>query len=64
MLPLQSSPKVFRGGNSRHTRNLRYLHDRGNEYLTGPYPEDEFWEDLLRVTDGKTNERLARLTIW
>ena len=31
--------------------------------ITGPYPEDEFWDDLLRVTGGKTNEHLARLTI-
>ena len=32
VLLLESSPKVFRGGNSRHTRNLRYSHDRGNDY--------------------------------
>ena len=23
---LESSPKVVRGGNSRHTRNIRYIH--------------------------------------
>ena len=63
VLVLESSPKCFRGGNSRHTRNLRYLHERGNDYLTGSYLEDEFWEDLMRVTAGHTNERLARLTI-
>lgn len=63
VLLLECSPKEFRGGNSRHTRNLRYLHTSGNQYLTGPYPEDEFWDDLLRVTGGKTNEQIARLTI-
>jgi tricarballylate dehydrogenase len=63
VLVLEVSPKDFRGGNSRHTRNLRYMHDQGNEFLTGPYPEDEFFEDLMRVTGGKTNEKLARLTI-
>lgn len=63
VLVLESSPKEFRGGNSRHTRNLRYLHKSGNNYLTGPYPEDEFWDDLLHVTKGKTNEQLARFTI-
>ncbi len=63
VLLLESSPKDFRGGNSRHTRNLRYLHDKGNDFLTGPYLEDEFWDDLLRVTAGKTNEELARFTI-
>jgi len=63
VLLLESSPKHFRGGNSRHTRNLRYMHDQANDYLTGPYTEEEFWEDLMRVTGGNTNEELARLTI-
>jgi tricarballylate dehydrogenase len=63
VLLLESAPKDFRGGNSRHTRNIRYVHDRGNDYLTGPYLEDEFWEDLLQVTGGRTHAQLARLTI-
>jgi tricarballylate dehydrogenase len=63
VLVLESAPRDVRGGNSRHTRNLRYLHDRANAVLTGPYKEEEFWEDLLRVTGGKTNEALARFTI-
>ena len=63
VLLLEASPKDFRGGNSRHTRNLRYMHDQGNTFLTGPYSEDEFFEDLLRVTGGQTNEELARFTI-
>lgn len=63
VLVLESSPFEYRGGNSRHTRNLRYLHTSANSHLTGPYLEDEFWDDLLRVTDGQTNEELARLTL-
>lgn len=63
VLLLESAPYDFRGGNSRHTRNLRYLHKEANDYLTGPYLEEEFMEDLLRVTKGHTNEELARLTI-
>ncbi|MEW6266183.1 MAG: FAD-dependent tricarballylate dehydrogenase TcuA [Thermodesulfobacteriota bacterium] len=63
VLLLESAPKEFRGGNSRHTRNLRYLHEHGNAFLTGPYLEDEFWADLLLVTGGRTNEDLARQTI-
>lgn len=63
VLLLESSPMELRGGNSRHTRNLRYLHEAGNDHLTGAYLEDEFWDDLLRVTSGRTNEKLARLTI-
>jgi tricarballylate dehydrogenase len=63
VLLLEGSPKVFRGGNSRHTRNIRYLHESGNEHLTGPYLEDECWDDLMRVTEGQTNEKLSRLLI-
>jgi len=63
VLLLESSPEVFRGGNSRHTRDIRYMHERGNAYATGPYLEEEFWDDLLRVTGGETTEPLARLTI-
>ena len=63
VLVLEASSVDFRGGNSRHTRNLRYMHEQGNEFLTGPYPEDEFFEDLMRVTKGKTNETLARFTV-
>lgn len=60
---LESAPEAFRGGNSRHTRDIRYMHARATEYVTGPYTGDEFWDDLLRVTDGQTDEQLARLTI-
>ena len=63
VLLLECAPKDFRGGNSRHTRNLRYLHEHGNDYLTGPYGEEEFWDDLMRVTQGQTTEQLARFTI-
>jgi tricarballylate dehydrogenase len=63
VLLLESAPKHFRGGNSRHTRNIRYLHDCANDFLRGAYHGDEFWEDLLQVTGGQTDAQLARLTI-
>src|SRR6201981_2676762 len=57
-------PQRFsRGGNTRHTRNMRCAHDAVTEILTGPYTEQEFWEDLLRVTGGETDEELARFMI-
>ena len=46
-----------------HTRDVRYMHKAATEYVTGPYLEEEFWEDLRQVTGGATNESLARLTI-
>ena len=60
---LESAPKDFRGGNSRHTRNLRCMHEAPTEVLTDAYPEEEYYTDLLRVTGGQTDERLARLTL-
>lgn len=63
VLIVERAPKPYRGGNTRHTRNMRVAHETGNGILTGPYPVDEFWEDLLRVTDGDTDRDLARLTL-
>src|SRR5260221_8935234 len=63
VLVLEGAPKFYRGGNTRHTRNMRCAHDAATDILTGPYSEQEFWEDLLRVTVGQTDEDLARLMI-
>jgi tricarballylate dehydrogenase len=63
VLVLECATKDFRGGNSRHTRDIRYMHRAATDYVTGAYIEAEFWQDLLGVTGGATNERLARLTI-
>jgi tricarballylate dehydrogenase len=63
VLVLEGAPKFYRGGNTRHTRNMRCAHDAATEILTGPYTEQEFWEDLLRVTGGETDEELARFMI-
>jgi tricarballylate dehydrogenase len=63
VLVLEHAPKAMRGGNSRHTRNLRAMHTAPTSVLTEQYLEDEYWDDLLRVTGGQTDEHLARLTI-
>jgi len=60
VLVVEAAPKFYRGGNTRHTRNIRCAHDTATEQLIGPYTEDEFWDDLLRVTEGNTDEQLAR----
>jgi tricarballylate dehydrogenase len=60
---LEHAPRDFRGGNSRHTRNLRAMHDRPEGVLVESYGEAEYWDDLLRVTGGETDEQLARMTI-
>src|SRR3979409_2624401 len=63
VLVLEGAPKFYRGGNTRHTRNMRCAHDAATDILTGPYTEQEFWEDLKRVTQGHTDEELARYMI-
>ncbi|EHR71642.1 precorrin 3B synthase CobZ [Burkholderiales bacterium JOSHI_001] len=60
---LEAAPREWRGGNSIHTRNLRCMHDAPQDVLTEAYPEEEFWQDLLKVTGGRTNEALARRVI-
>lgn len=60
---LEAAPKDFRGGNSRHIRNIRYAHDAATDYVTGPYPVEEYFDDLMRVTGGKTNKALARMVL-
>jgi tricarballylate dehydrogenase len=63
VLLLEHAPRAMRGGNSRHTRNLRAMHEAPTSVLTDAYLEDEYWDDLLRVTGGQTDEHLARMTI-
>ncbi|SFR34504.1 FAD-dependent tricarballylate dehydrogenase TcuA [Litoreibacter janthinus] len=60
---LEAAPKPYRGGNSRHTRNFRCMHSGPLGPLVDDYSEDEYMADLLKVTDGKTDEALARLAI-
>jgi tricarballylate dehydrogenase len=63
VLLLEAAPREWRGGNSQHTRNLRCMHDAPQDVLVDAYPEEEFWQDLLKVTGGRTDEHLARLAI-
>jgi len=63
VLILEAAPKPYRGGNSRHTRNFRCMHSAPMWPLVDEYHEDEYFADLLKVTGGKTDEKLARLAI-
>ena len=63
VLMIESANKDLRGGNSRHVRNIRYSHNAATDYVTGRYDADEYFKDLMRVTDGNTNEELMRFMI-
>ena len=63
VIVVESAPRHFRGGNSRHTRNLRCMHAGPSQLLTDSYSEDEFLSDLIRVSGHETDEALARLVV-
>ena len=63
VIVLEGAPEFYRGGNTRHTRNLRCAHDGTAPTMTGPYDPAEFLDDLYRVTGGQTDKALAQMTI-
>jgi len=60
---IERAPLSLRGGNTRHARNFRLMHDRPEWYVPDTYSEDAFFKDLVRVTRGATDEALARILI-
>jgi tricarballylate dehydrogenase len=60
VLIVESAPIHFRGGN---TRNMRTMHAGPLDVLSDAYPEEEYWQDLVKVTGGLTDEPLARMAI-
>ncbi len=63
VLVVDVAPQDMRGGNTRHTRNLRATHDAPTDVLTESYSVEEYFDDLMRVTKGITNEKLAKMTL-
>jgi tricarballylate dehydrogenase len=63
VLIVERAQAPMRGGNTRHTRNIRCVHRQADEFTTGSYPFAELWRDLCGVGNGPGNERLAELTV-
>lgn len=63
VLVLERSPEYERGGNTRHTRNIRCSHAAADEFFSGPYSEEEHLQDLIGVTGGPANLDLAKLAV-
>jgi tricarballylate dehydrogenase len=59
----ECAPQHMRAGNSRHARNFRCMHASPTSVLADAYTEEEYFQDLLQVTSGQTDEELARLAI-
>jgi tricarballylate dehydrogenase len=60
---VEHAPATLRGGNARHARNFRIMHDQPEWYVPDVYGEESFFKDLVRVTGGALDERLARILI-
>src|SRR4051812_16360428 len=57
VLLLERAPEWRRGGNSRHTRDIRYAHAAGEPYTNGEeYSTAELMEDLVKVGGGGNHE--------
>jgi tricarballylate dehydrogenase len=63
VLLLERAPQHMRGGNTRHTRNIRCAHAKADEFFSGPYTDEEYLEDLIAVTGGPANLELAKFAI-
>jgi tricarballylate dehydrogenase len=63
VLVLDRGPAALRGGNTRHTRNIRCAHSWSDAYSPGTYLFGELWRDLCGVGTGPGNEQLAELTV-
>ena len=60
---VEQAPAALRGGNTRHARNFRLMHDGPTRYVPDAYGENTFFKELLHVTRAATDEQLARILI-
>src|SRR5439155_7664159 len=79
VLVVECAPEAERGGNTRFTAGGMRVAYRGTEDLSslmpdltpeeltstdfGSYPEDQFYDDLCRVTQYRTNPKLAETLV-
>lgn len=66
VLLLEAAPKSLRGGNARHSRNMRVMHAAPTPWVRGRYPAGDYHADLRRVAEAVGNsvdDGLARLFI-
>lgn len=62
VLLLESSPEFYRGGNTKYTRDIRYMHG-SDSYTSGEYPFEEFYGDVSGVSDNNLNSEMASFVI-
>ena len=60
---LEAAPRALRGGNTRHSRNLRFMHEGETPLASGRYPAQEMAADILRATQAAGDPRLTELLV-
>lgn len=63
---LEKAPKEEAGGNNLYNDRgaFRHAHDEPDEpYIYGSYSEKEYFEDIMKVTNGKADRELAWLIV-
>ncbi|MFD2111938.1 FAD-dependent tricarballylate dehydrogenase TcuA [Thiorhodococcus fuscus] len=63
VLLAEAAPRTLRGGNTRHSRNLRFMHETSTPLSSGVYPEQDFRSDLDRATGASGDAALAQLLV-
>jgi tricarballylate dehydrogenase len=63
VLMVEAAPQTLRGGNTRHSRNLRIMHAEPAAVLPGAYSEAEFLDDLAKASKEASDELLARVLV-
>lgn len=59
----EAAPFFQRGGNTRHSRNLRIMHSKDNPYIPAEYQEDEFFKELEKASNAQFRPDLTRIFI-
>jgi len=58
---IERNTRVLRGGNSRHTRDIRYAHAQPDRFSNETYPPDELLADLRGVAGERSDTQLAAI---
>ncbi|PSN86103.1 FAD-binding dehydrogenase [Candidatus Marsarchaeota G1 archaeon BE_D] len=61
-LILEAAPVYERGGNTKYTRDIRYMHSQ-DKFTSGEYTKKEFLADLRSVSGNKLDEHMAETVI-
>ena len=63
VLMAEAAPRELRGGNTRHSRNLRIMHSVPSAAIPGAYSEAEFMDDVVKASQGACDETLAGVLV-